>query len=413
MTAGQPRPERLFTPPFVAIAIVNGLTSLAFLVLLTSAVAYAVTSFQAGEAVAGAAAGVFVLGALLARLAAGATIDVLGRKRVLIAALALMAVCAALFVVIDALWLYIVVRAVMGIGFGLATTATNATAQELIPPARRGEGTGWYSLTVSVSQAIGPFLGVTLHPVFGFDALHWLAAALAVGGGVLALAVPIPRRSFTAAERRERLVPRARNLVESRALPMGVLAIITSIAFAAVMTFLGSFAPSLEGPPLAGAFFLVYAGVLLVSRPVGGMLLDRFADSLIVVPCLVLTLGAFVVLVLAPNSWWLLPAAALLALGYGTLVSASMAIAVRQSPRSRTSLAISTYYIGLDVGVGLGPTLLGGLADAFGYRGMFLVTGLTASVLGLAWYWWRHGRFGRRGPAMPADGPESPGGAAA
>ena len=67
----------------------------------------------------------------------------------------------------------------------------------------------------------------------------------------------------------------------------------------------------------------------------------------------------------------MLIAAALLGFGVGTVQASGLALAVRLAPDDRLSLANSTFYILLDIGVGVGPLLLGIVQPLWGYRGLF------------------------------------------
>ena len=59
------------------------------------------------------------------------------------------------------------------------------------------------------------------------------------------------------------------------------------------------------------------------------------------------------------NGWVLLIAGIALGIGYGNLSSCMQAIAIKVSPSNKYGLATSTYFIGLDIGIGFGPSLLG------------------------------------------------------
>ena len=69
-------------------------------------------------------------------------------------------------------------------------------------------------------------------------------------------------------------------------------------------------------------------------------------------------------------------------LGYGTLTSACQALAVLKAKPERGGLAISTYYLGMDAGNGLGTILNGALSKAFGYAGMYLLC-IIPLIIGL------------------------------
>ncbi len=80
--------EPLWTRSFVLAIAVSFLVSLVFITLVTTTALYAVDRFQASEAMAGFAAGAFVLGAVFSRIFFGKFLDVVGRRRTILIALA-------------------------------------------------------------------------------------------------------------------------------------------------------------------------------------------------------------------------------------------------------------------------------------------------------------------------------------
>ena len=81
----------------------------------------------------------------------------------------------------------------------------------------------------------------------------------------------------------------------------------------------------------------------------------------------------------------MLVAAALMGFGVGTIQASGLALAVRIAPDDRLSLANSTFYIMLDIGVGIGPLLLGIVQPFWGYRGLFQAMS-TVAIVALAAY---------------------------
>ncbi|MFE4425465.1 MFS transporter [Peribacillus butanolivorans] len=63
-----------------------------------------------------------------------------------------------------------------GIGFGMATTATGAIVADLIPESRKGEGMGYYGLTLNLGMVVGPFLGLTIMHHGGTNQLFFINA---------------------------------------------------------------------------------------------------------------------------------------------------------------------------------------------------------------------------------------------
>ena len=77
-----------------------------------------------------------------------------------------------------------------------------------------------------------------------------------------------------------------------------------------------------------------------------------------VYPAFLALIITFVLLVFSYNGWVLLLAGVFLGIGYGNLSSSMQAIAIKVSPSSKYGIATSTYFIGLDIGIGFGHRCL-------------------------------------------------------
>ena len=82
--------------------------------------------------------------------------------------------------------------------------------------------------------------------------------------------------------------------------------------------------------------------------------------------------------------------------GFGTVMPAVQAAVVRLSRGERVALAVSTYYLFLDIGTGLGPVGLGLVVEAADHRAMYL-TAAGVALAAAGYYHLVHGRLGRRG----------------
>ena len=106
-------------------------------------------------------------------------------------------------------------------------------------------------------------------------------------------------------------------------------------------------------------FFIFYAVASLITRPIAGRMIDAKNENVVVYPAFLALIITFVLLVFSYNGWVLLLAGVFLGIGYGNLSSSMQAIAIKVSPSSKYGIATSTYFIGLDIGIGFGPSLLG------------------------------------------------------
>ncbi|TRW45607.1 MFS transporter [Georgenia yuyongxinii] len=386
--------DRLWTRDFVLAAVVNFFISAVFYMLMTTMALYAVDRFGVGDTGAGLAAGMFIIGAVGSRLFAGKLVDVLGHRRVLLVALVVFLLAALGYLPAGSFPALLGVRFVHGLTFGVGSTASHAIGQSLIPPSRRGEGTGFFGVSAVLATAVGPFTAVLLIDGPGYGALFTAASVAAAAAMAIALVLRVPE-ALPDPNRREALWTfRREDLLDPAVLPIATFMGVTAAAYSGILTFLNPYALSLGLAAAASTFFLVYAVVVLVGRPLMGRVQDAHGDNVVVYPALA-SFGAAFALLTVGSSRAIIGAGVLVGLGWGTVMSSCQAVAVKAVPPSRVGVAVSTYFFMVDVGTGLGPVLLGWLVGATGYRTMYAVSaGLVA--LAAVLYHLVHGRVARR-----------------
>jgi MFS family permease len=129
----------------------------------------------------------------------------------------------------------------------------------------------------------------------------------------------------------------------------------------------------------------------LISRPLTGRLFDKKGENFVMYPSFLLFGIGMLILSQAHKGLFLMLAAVLVGLGYGTFLSSAQAIAVKISPHHRMGLATSTFFSFIDGGVGVGPFLLGFIIPATGFGGMYAaMSGVVFFCIFL--YYFLHGR---------------------
>ena len=86
----------------------------------------------------------------------------------------------------------------------------------------------------------------------------------------------------------------------------------------------------------------------------------------------------------------LLIGGALLGLGYGNITSTSQSVSVKVVPK-KIARATSTFFIGLDLGLGFGPYILGLFTNQIGLGNMYIVMAVLLIVTFFI-YHFIHGR---------------------
>lgn len=141
-------------------------TSIANVALPTLAKSFA-ASFQAVQWVV--IANLLAITSLI--VSVGRLGDIIGRRRLLLAGIALFTAASALSGVAPTLWLLIAARAVQGLGGAIMMALTMAIVGETVPKAQTGRAMGMLGTMSAVGTALGPTLGGVLIAGFGWRSI--------------------------------------------------------------------------------------------------------------------------------------------------------------------------------------------------------------------------------------------------
>ena len=327
------------------------------------------------EAIIGLVGGAFLLTAVVVRPWMGGLLDERGRKGVLLGSLTIFAAAGLLYPLATSILALFAVRALQGVGWGGAVPAAGTIIADTVPAERRGEGLGYFSLSPNLAMALAPAAGMALVGTFGFTSLFLASAACAALAAVLVL----PVRESAPATRAARDTHKV-GFEGPIALPCLIAGMLT-FTMGGLTTFVALDAAHRPvGDP--ALFFLLYAGVLLVTRPVAGLVSDRHGRGTVLVPSVALIASALVVLGATTGPWTLPLTAVLYGLGFGSAQPALQAMVVDLASPVRRGAAMSSYYIAFDLGVGLGTVLFGMAAAVVGLPTTFvLASGVALGAL--------------------------------
>ena len=178
---------------------------------------------------------------------------------------------------------------------------------------------------------------------------------------------------------------------EKSAIPISMIILFTAMAYSGIMAFLNSYAISINLTTWASFFFIVYAAVNVISRPFAGRLLDAKGDNIVMYPALLMFMLSLILLSQAEYGFILLLTGALAGLGFGNIMSCAQAIATKEAPQHRVGLATATYFFCADLGMGIGPLLVGSMIPMVGFRGMYMTLAVVV-FLSVGLYYLVHGK---------------------
>lgn len=241
----------------------------------------------------------------------------------------------------------LITRLLHGIALGMASTATGTIVAEVIPQVRRGEGISYYSMSITLATAIGPFIGLFMSQHTSFTVIFSFCLALGIISFIIALFLNVP-----VVEKPPKDAKNAKfklsDFVEPNALPIALIILIVSLGYSSVLSFINFYAIEIDLVEMASLFFVIYAVAILVSRPFTGRLMDIKGANSVMYPAFILFAAGLFLLSTAETGLSLLLAGVLIGLGFGNMQSTTQAIAVKVTPPYRVGLATSTYYIALD-----------------------------------------------------------------
>lgn len=375
--------EKIWTKNFVFVFIAMFFIAMVMYMLMSTITEYA-TSYGATAGIAGLVSGIYVIGGLVARFYSGNALPRFGWKRMGLVSLAAHFFACFLYFVAKSLALLILVRFVHGLAFGAASSAILTIAMSILPKSRYGEAVGYFMTAPTLAIAVGPYAGGLVFDKFGASGCFVVAIIVALLMFLFIALIDIKDvdpggRAIDARER----ASEARGLskfVEFSAVPISFCIFLFVLGYSGVMSFIRLYGAQQRLSSYVSYFFIIYAAVLLVSRPFAGKLQDRLGDNIVVYPGIVAQAIGLGGLAWHPSPVSIVVAAVGCALGYGTLHSCTCAIACRRTTLDRRSYAVSTFWVFCDAGMGMGPTLLGMVAASGGYRAMYSVASTIAVV---------------------------------
>lgn len=353
--------EVLWNSNYLRVWSANFMIFFSFMLLTPLLPLYLSESFGADKHTIGVVLSGYTIAVMLVRPFSGYLVDSFSRRKVLLVTYFLFFLCFIGYPLAGTLWLFALVRTLHGLPFGATTVANTTVAIDVLHPARRAEGIGYYGLSNNVATALSPMLALALYEWTGsFELLFVLAIAVAGSGYVINRGLKLKPRE---------LVPTTKKLSLDRfilvkALGMGVSFACLSFSYGVISTYIALYAKEelglLSG---SGVFFLLIALGLIVSRLYGGRSLRQGRVLHNATLGLLVSLVGYLLFAGVHNYWGFFGAALIIGLGNGHMFPAFQTMFINLGGSQKRGTANSTMLVSWDVGMGLGVFLGGVVAE--------------------------------------------------
>lgn len=265
----------------------------------------------------------------------------------------------------------IIARIINGFGFACCSVCMATWMSNMLPKEKIGSGMGVYGTMNALAMAVSPAIGVSAYQAFGYRVSFVIALVFS-----LAIIVVIQftgdkgepetenadagengSEAGDAAGRQRRKL----ELIDVKVIPIALIIMLFAIPYCATQSFLVTYAEVRGLHVSVSLFFPAYAAVLIVLRLSLRNLFDKLPFRIFLLSSALSELLAILLLTIMKNNAVMLLASCFLAGGYGIMSSVCQSTAILLAGREKRGLANSTYYIGLDLGMTLGPMIGGAL----------------------------------------------------
>ena len=280
-------------------------------------------------------------------------------------------------------------RFVSGAGSAMYMTGALVYLADVSTAANRGRLIGFNQGALLFGQSIGPGLGGLIAEQFGIRAPFFFIA----GSTALASLYSFVRLEETRPERVVETEPTAGTKTSSawrRLLTSPIFMVVALVNFAVFFsratsrnTLMPLVGVDVYGLSLGeiGAVLTVMALINLAMLPSASLVSDRHGRVTAIAPSLVGTAVALGVLALAGNVTGFLVGAGILALATSLLGPAPAAFAADVVPAEIRGFSLGLFRTAGDLGLLVGPPLLGAIADVGGYGWAFGANALVVAVV--------------------------------
>jgi len=287
--------DTLWTLSFINACIANFMMSFSYYMLIAILPFYLQERFHANKTITGIILSCYVISALAVRPFSGYMADTFPRKKLYLLSFACFVALYLGYLLAAALIIIAIVRILHGIAWAVVTTSTSTLAIDIMPSAKRGEGIGWFGLTVNLSMAIGPIAGLFLYEHYAFEVIFYgiiLSGGLGIAAAVF---IKAPKKAKT---------PHSPisldRFIMINGIPVAINLMFIAVSYGMVISFAAMYGKELNISN-TGMFFTFLACGIGSSRILSGRLIDRGWIHKALFMGMILLSGSFVLFTFARN----------------------------------------------------------------------------------------------------------------
>lgn len=382
--------DRLVTPNYILIIAANFLQFFGFWLLMPILPFYLQEVFHADKVSIGAILSCYTIAALCIRPFSGYLLDTFSRKPLYLLAYSILTCMFGGYLLAGTLTLFIIIRIIHGIAFGMVTVGGNTIVIDVMPSSRRGEGLGYFGLSNNIAMSIGPMAGLFLHEAqMPYSIIFSCSLSTCIIGLICVFLLKPP---YKPSVKREPIS--LDRFILLKGIPAGISLLLLSIPYGMTTNYVAMYAKQIGITASTGFFFTLMAIGMAISRMFSGKIVDKGKITQVIQTGMYLVCFCYFGLSLCGwviewnytiTTLFFFTVALLSGIGFGIMFPAYNTLFVNLAPNSQRGTATSTYLTSWDIGIGIGMVIGGYIAEISTFKIAYLF-GAILTVVSLIYF---------------------------
>ena len=379
----RPQPDSMWNKSYVGIILSNFMLCMGH-ASINPLIASYMKYMNASAQLAGFLAGMFFAVSFACHPFAGPAMTKLDKRRLLIWVFLLGAAANAGYALFHSVPMFIAFRFLSGVQYSLVGPLLIALCGDHLPKSKLAYGVGVFGMGGAIGNAVSPSIGAAILDLgTGINGESFGYTLLFLYGTVIFILAIIPSAIIAPDRKKEADIASTgawyKNIVAVYSLPSSIVLLLLMVAYSMINTYIFEFAIE-RGIAGAGIFYIVLAASLAVTRPVSGFITDKIGVTRIAFPALMIFAFSMLIIGFSGTLWMALIGAVLAAIGYGSSQPALQTMCIQADTALRRGVATNTMYMGIDMGLFLGPYLGGLVYMQTDYATMFKTGALPVAL---------------------------------
>jgi len=372
--------DRIWTRDFILLILSNFLMYVTYYAILSALPIYLVSDLHATKMQVGVVVGTYTIASVLVRPFSGFALDRFGRRTIFLTALVIYTLLLAGYLVALTITSIIILRFAQGLTWGITTVSGSTIATDNVPPAKRGEGIGYFALSTTLGMSVGPIIGLFICHQWGYTVMFIAGCFISLGSLACAYAIHLRKRYVVG----KHIQLELGSLFDKSSIRPSMNVFITMIAYGGLVSFIALYGREI-GIQNSSLYFLIFSIGIAAARLTAGKVFDRNGPRKILTFCMILLIAGFPVLALSKNAIFFYLSAIIIGFGNGVIFPTFQSMINNLADSAHRGAANSTLYTAVDLGMGFGMIMAGLIAQHISISAIFWVNSLV-SVAGLIFF---------------------------